>query len=101
MVAGPDRLDLKALAVLIGCERVMVADQTTAEGLSGYPRGGTPPIGHDHAMTIVVDDALFSKAVLYGGGGSTDRVIKITPAEIKRVAEEISKTNFLVAKIRN
>src|SRR3989344_3630658 len=38
LVAGCDRLDLKALAKLLGYSRILVADQATAERLSGYPR---------------------------------------------------------------
>lgn len=100
LLAGPDKLDLNALSKTVGCERIIIADQSTAERLSGYPRGGTPPVFHDHPMPLVVDDALYSKPVLYGGGGSTETVLKITPAEIKRVTEEIEKAKFLVARIR-
>ena len=100
LIAGTDKLNLAALSKVLGCERVIIADQATAERLSGYPRGGTPPIVHDRPLQVIVDDALYAKPVLYGGGGSTEMVLKITPAEIKRVTEEIEKAKFAVARIR-
>lgn len=99
MVSANDRLNLKALAELLGFGRIMVADQKTAETLSGYPRGGTPPIGHDNKMAVVSDDELFSQPILYGGGGDTNHVIEITPQEIKRIIEDVEKSKFIVTKI--
>lgn len=99
MVSANDRLNLKALAELLGFGRVMVADQKTAETLSGYPRGGTPPIGHDNKITVISDDKLFSQPILYGGGGDTNHVIEITPSEIKRVTDA-EGCRFIVVKIR-
>src|SRR3989338_1642193 len=85
LIAGTDKLNLAALSKVLGCERVIIADQATAERLSGYPRGGTPPIVHDRPLQVVIDDALYSKPVLYGGGGSTDMVMKNNPSEIKHL----------------
>lgn len=99
MVAGPDRLDLGKLARAASCEKVVVADQATAERLSGYPRGGTPPIGHAHAFRIVMDSVLAGQEVLFGGGGETTKVLKIAPQEIRRAALSRGEV-FLEADIR-
>jgi len=86
MVAGPDKLDLAKLAKAAGCERIMIADPATAESLSGYPRGGTPPFGHAEKLRIILDATLGKNEVLFGGGGETTKVIRITPQEIRRIA---------------
>jgi len=86
MVAGCDRLDLGKLARATSCDKVVIADQATAERLSGYPRGGTPPIGHAHAFRIVMDPVLAGQPVLFGGGGETTKVLRIAPGEIRRAA---------------
>jgi prolyl-tRNA editing enzyme YbaK/EbsC (Cys-tRNA(Pro) deacylase) len=99
MVSGPDRLDLKKLAHATGHERVMIADQMTAESLSGYPRGGTPPIGHSAPLRVVIDTRLAEQEVLFGGGGETTKVIKITPQEIRRILEKEDQ-EYIEAEIR-
>jgi len=99
MVSGPSKLDLKRLAAIFGHERIIIADQQTAESLSGYPRGGTPPIGHETKLRVVMDSVLFGQEMLYGGGGETTKIIQITPTEIKR-ALEAEGEEFRVADIR-
>jgi len=99
MISGADKLDLVKLAAATGSSKVVIADQVTAEGLSGYPRGGTPPIGHAHPLRVVMDSNLAKQSVLFGGGGETTKVIQITPAEIKRVALA-SNEEFAEAGIR-
>src|SRR3989338_1315025 len=100
LIAGTDKLDLAALSKVLGCERVIIADQATAERLSGYPRGGTPRFVRARPRQVIVDDAFSAKPVLYGGGGSPEMVLKKPPAKIKRVTEEIEKAKFAVARIR-
>jgi prolyl-tRNA editing enzyme YbaK/EbsC (Cys-tRNA(Pro) deacylase) len=100
MVSGTDRLSIGKLQNATGYEKIVIADQKTAETLSGYPRGGTPPIGHDAKLSVVMDEKLSKKAVLYGGGGSTECIVEITPLEIMRVIREIQKTELIIAPIR-
>lgn len=98
MVSGPDRLDLEKLARALGHERVVLADQVTAEKLSGYPRGGTPPIGHAKRLRIVMDSVLAKQDVLFGGGGDVAKILKIPPKEIRRAATAAGE-EFLEADI--
>lgn len=98
LVSGTDKLDLKVLAELLGEKRVIISDQKTAESISGFERGGTPPIGHATQVPIIMDERLYSESMLYGGGGRTDRILKITPKEIEKTAVKL-KIPFLVSKI--
>ncbi|MDO8339625.1 MAG: YbaK/EbsC family protein [Candidatus Burarchaeum sp.] len=100
MVSGVHRLSIKKLQRITGYKKIVIADQKTAEKLSGYPRGGTPPIAHDAKLTVVMDDELAKQSSLYGGGGTTECVLEITPPEISRVIKEIQKTEFIIADIR-
>jgi prolyl-tRNA editing enzyme YbaK/EbsC (Cys-tRNA(Pro) deacylase) len=99
MVSGAHRLSIDNLQKTTGYEKIVVADQNTAEKLSGYPRGGTPPIGHDTKMTIVIDEDLAKHSMLYGGGGTTEFVLEITPLEISRVIKEVENTGVIIGQI--
>jgi len=50
---------------------------------TGYPAGGTPPFGFD--ATFLMDERVFEKAIVFGGGGSDRALIRIAPAEMQRV----------------
>jgi prolyl-tRNA editing enzyme YbaK/EbsC (Cys-tRNA(Pro) deacylase) len=100
MISGADRLSMGKLQNAAGYEKIVIADQKTAEKLSGYPRGGTPPIGHDAKLTVVMDENLSKQSVLYGGGGTTEHILEITPLEIMRVIREIQNTELVIASIR-
>jgi prolyl-tRNA editing enzyme YbaK/EbsC (Cys-tRNA(Pro) deacylase) len=99
LVSGMDRLSIVKLQKVTGHEKIVIADQKTAEKLSGYPRGGTPPIAHDAKLVVVMDEDLAKRPMLYGGGGSTEYVMEIAPPEISRVLNEIQKTQCIIAPI--
>jgi prolyl-tRNA editing enzyme YbaK/EbsC (Cys-tRNA(Pro) deacylase) len=50
---------------------------------TGYPAGGTPPFGFD--AIFLMDERVYEKPVVYGGGGSDRALIRIAPAEMQRV----------------
>jgi len=100
MVSGADRLSMNKLQTATSYEKIVIADPKTAEKLSGYPRGGTPPIGHDAKLAVVMDEDLSKQSVLYGGGGTTECIVEITPLEIIRVIREIQKVELIIASIR-
>ncbi len=99
MVSGVHRLSLEKLQKAVGYEKIVIADQKTAEKLSGYPRGGTPPIAHEAKLTVVMDEHLAKQQMLYGGGGTTEYVLEITPSEIMRTVKDIQKSDVVVATI--
>jgi len=100
MVSGMHRLSIEKLQLATGYEKIMIADQKTAEKLSGYPRGGTPPIAHDEKMTIVIDEELARQSTLYGGGGTTECILEITPQEMSRVIKDVQNAEFIITSIR-
>ncbi len=99
MVSGMHRLSMEKLQKATGFEKIVIADQKTAENLSGYPRGGTPPIAHNAKLTVVMDEELAKQSTLYGGGGTTECVLEIAPPEISRVITDVQKTEFIIANI--
>ncbi len=89
------------LAVLSGAARVSRQRLREASGLSGldlaapaivleqtgYPAGGTPPVGHLKRLNVIVDTDVMDYSVVFGGGGRVDSLLRITPQEIVRVTQ--------------
>jgi Cys-tRNA(Pro)/Cys-tRNA(Cys) deacylase len=60
-----------------------------AEGISGYPPGGTPSLGHKTPMKAVIDTELMEFETLYCGGGSRDSLLEVRVEDIKRLNDTI------------
>ena len=89
VLPGDARVDLKALARLVRCKKLKFADAESVERVSGYPAGGTPPIGHRQRLPVYVDEKLFAHEVGYGGGGRPELLLKISADEIVRAADAV------------
>lgn len=85
VLAGDARLDLARAAAVLGWRKASFADPAEALARTGYPTGGTPPVGHRHALPVVVDDALPTLGVGYAGGGLPERLLRIDATEIVRL----------------
>lgn len=92
IVKGEDRADRSAVQRLLGLTKLSIASPELMLEKTGYPAGGTPPFGFN--ATFLMDERVFEKAVVYGGGGSDRGLIRIAPAEMQRV------NNAQVAVIR-
>lgn len=87
VVRGDRSLDLEAAARELGWPAAEMADPETARRVTGYPVGGTPPIGHSHVLTVLLDKAVEDARYVYGGGGRPEWLLKIAPMEILRLAD--------------
>jgi len=47
--------------------------------------GSMPPFGHKQRLRTFIDPAVMELAVIYGGGGVVDAMLRLTPAELLRV----------------
>src|SRR5262249_24155316 len=53
IACGNARVDAARLAALAGAERMHLASPEVALRVTGYPAGGTPPIGHRERFPVV------------------------------------------------
>jgi len=83
---GAARVDLKAVCALFGWNKARFASREVVLEATGYPAGGTPPVGHRQLLPVVVDEALLSFDIGYAGGGRPELLLKIRPEEIVRAA---------------
>lgn len=76
------RLDLKALARAASGKKAALAEQATAERLTGYVLGGISPLGQRKSLATFVDSSAESAAVIYVSGGRRGMEIELGPDDL-------------------
>lgn len=89
ILSGASRVDRARLAEVAGHARLKMAPPEVVLARTGYPAGGTPPVGHIERLTVVLDERVAAMPVVYGGGGRVDSLLEIRPDEIVRVTGAI------------
>src|SRR5262249_12134231 len=67
IASGKARVDAKRLAALAQTGALRLASPELALRVTGYPAGGTPPIGHRERFTVVVDARVAAQAWGWAG----------------------------------
>ena len=83
VASGGNRVDEAKLGVLAG-GRVRRADADTVRRATGYAIGGVPPLGHETALPIWVDQDLLRLDLIYAAAGVPECVFPLTPDELIR-----------------
>jgi prolyl-tRNA editing enzyme YbaK/EbsC (Cys-tRNA(Pro) deacylase) len=83
IVKGEDRADRSAVQHALGLSKLSIASPEVMLAKTGYPAGGTPPFGFD--ATFLMDERVFEKMIVFGGGGSDRALVRMAPAEMQRV----------------
>src|SRR5712691_2821046 len=81
VASGANRVDERKLATLAG-GKVRRADADTVKRATGYTIGGVPPLGHETALRIWVDDDLLRHDLIYAAGGVPECVFPLTPDDL-------------------
>jgi Cys-tRNA(Pro)/Cys-tRNA(Cys) deacylase len=82
---GTGRVDTRKLAQVTGIDGWRLAKPDVVLEATGYPAGGTPPIGLKQAIRTIVDTRAAALDEAYAGGGSQDVMLRIKPADIVRL----------------
>ncbi len=85
VVKGGYRVDRRRLADLTGLGHLKLASPEAVLEIAGFAVGGMPPVGHATPLTVVVDDAVLEEAIVFGGGGRSDLLLRVRPDEIVRM----------------
>ncbi len=80
---GTARIDQRKLVAATGIRKPKLAPPEMIQRVTGFPPGGVPPVGHATPVKVVMDRAVLDEPVVYGGGGGTDSMIRISPADIQ------------------
>ena len=84
VASGANRVDEKKLAALLG-EKVGRADPAFVLAKTGYPVGGVAPVGHDPAVTVLLDADLAGQREIWAAAGAPDAVFRLTPDDLQRL----------------
>ena len=84
------KLDLKALARVLGGSKAAMADPRAAERATGYVTGGISPIGQKRQHPTVVDETALMWDVVYVSGGRRGLDLAIAPADLVEVTGAIT-----------
>jgi len=84
---GLARVDRRKLArhLAVGRKWARFASPEQALEITGFVVGSMPPFGHLTRLRTLVDSAVSDQAVIFGGGGDLNAMMRLTPAELIRV----------------
>ncbi|BDZ51145.1 Cys-tRNA(Pro)/Cys-tRNA(Cys) deacylase [Frondihabitans sucicola] len=76
------KLDVKALATLVGAKKATLADPALAARRTGYIVGGISPIGQKTALTTIVDESAELYDTVFVSGGRRGFDIELAPRDL-------------------
>ena len=82
---GTGRVSTEKLAQVTGMDGWRLAKPEVVLEATGYPAGGTPPIGLKQTIRTIVDTRAAALPEAYAGGGRHDVMLRIKPADIIRL----------------
>jgi prolyl-tRNA editing enzyme YbaK/EbsC (Cys-tRNA(Pro) deacylase) len=85
LASGPNRVDTRLLAAIVGGE-VSMADAKSVKVVTGYSIGGVPPIGHPEALRTIIDEDLLVLPVVWAAAGSASAVFGIEPHRLAELS---------------
>jgi 2-haloalkanoic acid dehalogenase type II len=84
LTSGRNQVDLDWVSSRIG-ERIGRADAEWVRGVTGYPIGGVPPLGHSQPLETWIDRDLLLAPVLWAAAGHPHAVFWLTPSELLQI----------------
>ena len=84
------QLSMKGLATALGSKRAELADQSVAERVTGYVRGGISPFGQKKLLPTCIDDSALVFPTVLVSGGRRGLEIEIAGADLVRVLGAVS-----------
>lgn len=84
IASGINRVDDKKLSNLLG-ERVKSADADFVLRATGFAPGGVPPVGHETAPAVFIDEDLRAVGALWAAGGTPNAVFEISFEHLVRL----------------
>jgi Cys-tRNA(Pro) deacylase len=87
IACGHGRVDTAKLEASTGLAKLKLAKPDVVLAVTGYPAGGTPPVGHRERFPVVVDTRVAAQEWGWAGGGRPELLVKIRSADIVRLGD--------------
>ncbi len=85
IACGNGRVDLQRVQAITGLPGLRLAKPDVVFAKTGYPAGGTPPVGHREKIPVIVDTRVADQEWGYAGGGRPEFLVKIKSTDIIRL----------------
>ncbi len=89
VACGNARIDVKRVETLTGIFGLRLAKPDVVLAKTGYPAGGTPPVGHRERLPVIVDARVAAQPWGYAGGGRPELLVRIQSADIRRLNDAV------------
>ncbi|MDA8016436.1 MAG: YbaK/EbsC family protein [Thermoanaerobaculia bacterium] len=84
VASGPNRVDENKLGTALGWQ-LELAKASFVKKTTGYAIGGVPPLGHETALTTIVDPHLMTLDSIWAAAGTPHAVFQLTPTDLLRI----------------
>jgi Cys-tRNA(Pro) deacylase len=81
---GANRVNVKAIQQSVA-EPVKMANPEFVRRMTGFAIGGVPPVGHDHPLTIFIDEDLLQYDEIWAAAGTPHAVFRLTPDDLIKI----------------
>ena len=85
IACGNGRVDLTRVQAITGLQGLKLAKPDVVFARTGFPAGGTPPVGHREKFPIIVDTRVAAQEWGYAGGGRPEFLVRMKSADIIRL----------------
>jgi prolyl-tRNA editing enzyme YbaK/EbsC (Cys-tRNA(Pro) deacylase) len=86
LCSGANRVDIAKASAIIGGE-LAPADGAWVRKTTGFAIGGVPPVGHEHGITVLIDEDLMALSPIWAAAGSPRHVFSIEPALLRALTQ--------------
>ncbi len=86
VVRGDHMVSRHKLETCAGYRRLKITPDAEAEGATGFPTGGIPPVGHRKHLPVYVDIRVTHMNHVWCGGGSRTRLVRLKTDDLLRLS---------------
>jgi Cys-tRNA(Pro) deacylase len=85
LVPGNLRVDMRAVARVLGVKKVKMADPGMVQEWTGFTVGSVPPLGHLRKISVLMDEGIPRDGHVYPAAGEINNAFETTFDELKRI----------------